>query len=172
MNPIAWFGDRVKQQLKRKVDERMMLAGHAIVDEARRLVPVRGGQLRDSIGFTYRQSDRVLQVHADAPYAVFIEFGTRFMRAQPFLRPAINAADRAFGSSHEMQFPTAPHLKGTKRKGSPKIIGYNRQMSAHLEHSSQRSSQAKVTIRRGRWNGPQHPWKGKWSGRPGPIGPE
>jgi len=54
---------------------------------AMRNAPVRTGYLRSTI---YAQiKDWVAEIGADAVYALFVEFGTRYMQSQPFLYPAI-----------------------------------------------------------------------------------
>ena len=77
-----------------------------IVDEARRLVPYATGNLHDSIAVTDDRDARLYgkvngsgfsvyvgpvgsNEDGDAFYAQFIEFGTRYMGAQPFMRPAL-----------------------------------------------------------------------------------
>jgi HK97 gp10 family phage protein len=59
----------------------------AIKAEAQKLVPVRTGYLQSTI--YAKVKEWVAEVGADATYAVFVEFGTRFMQAHPFLQPAI-----------------------------------------------------------------------------------
>jgi len=54
---------------------------------AMRNAPVRTGHLRSSIYATVK--DFVAQIGAEATYALFVEVGTRYMRAQPYLWPAI-----------------------------------------------------------------------------------
>lgn len=58
---------------------------------ARQLVPVRTGALRDSI-YVEQRGDLTFYVGASESYASFIELGTVFSPAQPFLRPAIEFA--------------------------------------------------------------------------------
>ncbi|MFW6366618.1 MAG: HK97-gp10 family putative phage morphogenesis protein [Spirochaetota bacterium] len=63
-------------------------------DRARFLAPYRTGRLRKSIkreikGLTSR-------VYTELFYAKFVEYGTRFMRPIPFIRPAVEAARRYF----------------------------------------------------------------------------
>jgi HK97 gp10 family phage protein len=55
--------------------------------EAMRVVPVRTGYLRSTIYAQVR--DWVVNIGADATYASFVELGTRYMAAQPFLYPSI-----------------------------------------------------------------------------------
>ncbi len=64
--------------------------GANIVTTAKRLAPVRTGALRNSIG--YQVKDGKLYVYADTPYAGFVELGTYKMKAQPYLRPAMDSA--------------------------------------------------------------------------------
>lgn len=54
---------------------------------ARQLVPVRTGYLRSTI--YARIQEWVAEIGAEAPYAVFVEFGTRYVRAKPFIYPAV-----------------------------------------------------------------------------------
>jgi HK97 gp10 family phage protein len=54
---------------------------------AKQLAPVRTGHLRSSI--YAKISEWVAEIGAEATYAIFIEFGTRYMQAQPYLYPAI-----------------------------------------------------------------------------------
>jgi HK97 gp10 family phage protein len=56
---------------------------------ARRIVPVRTGYLRSTIYAKIK--GWVAQIGAEATYAMFVEFGTRYMRARPYLYPAIQA---------------------------------------------------------------------------------
>lgn len=62
-------------------------AADDIVDDAQRFAPVDTGRLRQSIGRGPVQGDRV-EIHAKAPHAGFVEYGTRNMAAQPYLAPA------------------------------------------------------------------------------------
>ena len=56
---------------------------------ARQLVPVKSGKLRESIYVTVK--DWLVSVGADATYAYFVEAGTKYMAARPYLYPAIQA---------------------------------------------------------------------------------
>ena len=62
-----------------------------IVKEAKRLCPVDTGHLRDSIKRSAsKRTARGYRVIVGTPvrYAGYVEFGTRKMSAQPYLRPA------------------------------------------------------------------------------------
>jgi hypothetical protein len=99
---FQWFGQRVTDALLGDIDMRLRQAGEAVVAEARALAPVRTGALRSSIHYTV--ADRTLVIGVEVPWGVFQEFGTRFMRPHPYLRPALAAAGRVFGGSIEMDF--------------------------------------------------------------------
>lgn len=104
---FTWLGDKVKTQVSDIIDGRMNSWGQRVVARAVHNCPKRTGQLANSIGYVYRQSDKKVIIHADAPYAFFVEFGTRLMRASPYLRPALIQEGTPFGvskGSAELQF--------------------------------------------------------------------
>tara|TARA_R110002167_G_scaffold12153_2_gene52070 strand:+ start:810 stop:1001 length:192 start_codon:yes stop_codon:yes gene_type:complete len=61
---------------------------------AKRLAPVDRGILRSSIQYEIRKErgELTARIGTNVKYAVYQEFGTRYMKAQPFLRPALKAA--------------------------------------------------------------------------------
>ena len=65
-----------------------LLAGLNVSEQqAERNAPMRTGYLKSTV---YGEaSEWVAKVGADAAYAYFVEFGTRFMAAQPYLIAAI-----------------------------------------------------------------------------------
>jgi HK97 gp10 family phage protein len=54
---------------------------------AKQLAPVRTGRLSGSI--YAKIQEWVAEIGAEATYALFVEFGTRHMRARPYLYPAL-----------------------------------------------------------------------------------
>lgn len=54
---------------------------------AKKIVHVRSGHLRSKIYAEVK--DWVVKIGAAATYALFVELGTRYMRARPYLYPAI-----------------------------------------------------------------------------------
>lgn len=59
------------------------------------LAPVDTGELVGSIHADPLDSKRLRWgLFADAPHAIYVELGTVFMAAQPFLRPAVEAVTR------------------------------------------------------------------------------
>jgi HK97 gp10 family phage protein len=64
-------------------------------DLAKMKAPVRTGYLRDSIT-SERLGPKHWKVKVGAHYGIYVEYGTRYMAAQPYFRPAIKQANRAF----------------------------------------------------------------------------
>jgi len=78
--------------LEKRLEEAMVAIVKRVEGTAKVLAPVDSGTLRESIGSVTRNLAGTAAiagvVGADVKYAVFQEFGTSVMDAQPFLRPA------------------------------------------------------------------------------------
>jgi len=72
------------------------LARRAIQVErtAKHLAPVDTGRLRSSVNHSLKIDGRglVAFIGTNVDYAIYQEFGTRYQRGTPFLRPALRAA--------------------------------------------------------------------------------
>ena len=83
--------DKLPRELDVDVEAVLEANAQDIELEAKRFAPVDTGKLRQSIKAT-KISDKTYKIAANetglAPYAPFVEYGTRFQRAQPFLFPA------------------------------------------------------------------------------------
>lgn len=101
---FIWLGEKVKEAINQSIDAEMNRFGREVTALAAQKAPKRTGRLVQSIGYRYDQAARRVTIHADAPYAFFVEFGTRLRRAQPYLRPALLQARKPFGVSAELQF--------------------------------------------------------------------
>lgn len=64
-----------------------------VAKRARDLAPVDTGFLRDHI-HARKHSQLEAVVAAEADYSGFVEYGTRYMAAQPFMRPAVDEGQR------------------------------------------------------------------------------
>jgi HK97 gp10 family phage protein len=73
--------------MQKHVHRKLVSLGADVAAEARRLAPMRTGRLRSNIFSRVREW--MLVVGATAPYALFVEFGTRYMQARKFLWRAI-----------------------------------------------------------------------------------
>ena len=54
------------------------------------------GTTKRSIGLEMKDSGFTAEVGPETEYAPYVEYGTRFMEAQPFVRPALNEQAAAF----------------------------------------------------------------------------
>ena len=54
------------------------------------------GKLKESIKFDIKDAGFTAEVEPHAKYAPYVELGTRFMYAQPYLRPAYDEQKRKF----------------------------------------------------------------------------
>lgn len=54
------------------------------------------GQTKRSIGLEIRNSGFDAEVGPETEYSPYVEYGTRFMSAQPFVRPAFNEQKEKF----------------------------------------------------------------------------
>jgi len=73
-------------EMVKAMEQAMYESGKHMRDEAKRVVPVRTGRLRDSIQF--RSDTTAAIVGTDVPYGKYVELGTSKMAAQPYLQPA------------------------------------------------------------------------------------
>lgn len=74
------------------IGARLMGTGIRVESRAKRGVPVDTGRLRSSIHTTapFRRGPRlVVAIGSNVEYAGYVEEGTRYMRARPYLRPAL-----------------------------------------------------------------------------------
>jgi HK97 gp10 family phage protein len=73
--------------MQRQIHERLANWAADVKASATQRVPVKTGQLRNSI--YSKISEWVAEVGAEAAYTMFVELGTRYIRARPFLYPAV-----------------------------------------------------------------------------------
>lgn len=72
------------------------LNGSEMQRNAQRKAPVDTGHLRRSITLRYQDSGFTAKVKSEAEYAPYVEYGTRYMSAQPHVRPAFHEQKRKF----------------------------------------------------------------------------
>lgn len=70
--------------------------GAELQAKAQRNAPVDTGTLKRSISLEFRDGGLTAESEATAEYAPYVEWGTRFMNAQPFMRPAYYAQKEQF----------------------------------------------------------------------------
>ncbi len=77
------------EQYPEAVNQALMNVAQNILATANTLVPVRTGYLKSTIAIE-QPSNFQLKVKATAPYAYYVEFGTRKMSARLFLTNSVN----------------------------------------------------------------------------------
>jgi HK97 gp10 family phage protein len=82
------------ERMRAKIAEQLVNIGDEMVALSRGVAPVRTGFLRGSIFREVIESELSLTFGATAPYASYVEFGTRRMAAEPYLRPALDASQQ------------------------------------------------------------------------------
>jgi len=79
--------ERADASLRESVQQRLTELANSIKETAQQLAPARTGYLRSTI---YAQIENwKVRVGAHAPYAAYVEHGTRFMRGRRFLSQAL-----------------------------------------------------------------------------------
>ena len=75
--------DKIKDGIRKGLAE----AGEIVVKDAKAECPVDTGELQGSI--KKRVEDNTCTAFASAAHGMYVEFGTRYQRAQPFMVPAL-----------------------------------------------------------------------------------
>jgi len=77
----------IKREMPAAIESQVQAAAYACEAYAKDLCPVDTGALKASIKAD-KESALLWTVAPHTEYAVYVEFGTRRMRAQPYMRPA------------------------------------------------------------------------------------
>lgn len=85
-NDIKKIFETSPEKLKENMDKALDEGSERVLTQAKLLAPVDTGRLRQSLEKTKIQNG--YRVKTELEYAPFVEFGTKFQRAQPFLRPS------------------------------------------------------------------------------------
>lgn len=72
--------------------------GSRLQTRAQENAPVDTGTLRRSIGLSVEDGGLTAKSEATVHYAGYVELGTRFMEAQPYMKPAFNNVKSRFNS--------------------------------------------------------------------------
>jgi HK97 gp10 family phage protein len=105
------YSKQITDAVKAGIPGALEVAAVNITSKAKDIVPVDTGNLKNSI--SYRPGDKANEmiVGANAPYAVYQEFGTRYMKPQPFMRPAIDLVIKGKGTMQSIKQIVNDHFK-------------------------------------------------------------
>lgn len=102
MGAFQFFRDKLNDLVGGSVDRKMQQTANVIEQTLIPRIHVISGYLKSTSGVTYRQSDKTIMLHFDAPYAVY-EFG-RGGTHDP-VNPALQAGAKLWGGNFEVHFP-------------------------------------------------------------------
>ena len=93
--------DKLQKKLQKNVnlnDVKRVVShnGAEMQTKAQQNAPVDTGHLKRSIGLEIKDGGMTAEVEPTAEYAPYVEYGTRFLSAQPYLKPAYNEQKRKF----------------------------------------------------------------------------
>lgn len=102
MSSIKVIGiDELQMKLKKNVqmsDVKKVVRknGSDMQKKTQKNAPVDTGTLQRSIALEMRDSGKTAEVEPMVDYGAYVELGTRFMTAQPYLKPAFNEQKEKF----------------------------------------------------------------------------
>lgn len=70
--------------------------GSQLQQNAQKRAPVDTGNLKRSIQLEIKDGGLMAEVAATADYSAYVEYGTRFMHAQPYVRPSFQQQEGKF----------------------------------------------------------------------------
>ena len=93
--------EKLQKKLKKNVqmDDVKQVVRHngaEMQTKAQQNAPVDTGALKRSIGLEITDSGMSAEIEPTAEYAPYVELGTRFMEAQPYLKPAFDDQKEKF----------------------------------------------------------------------------
>lgn len=93
--------DKLQMKLKKNVQmsdvkKAVRKNGSELQKKAQKNAPVDTGTLQRSIALEMRDSGKTAEVEPMVDYGAYVELGTRFMTAQPYLKPAFNEQKEKF----------------------------------------------------------------------------
>lgn len=80
-------------EFQQKAQNKAQFRGHY---EGNRFVKPTGNLKKNITGPVIKDNGLAAEVKAEAPYSGYVEYGTRFMDAQPYFRPAFNEQKEIF----------------------------------------------------------------------------
>ncbi len=125
------------QQFQKEINDSINAQGLAlssrIETRARALAPYRSGYLRNTIDVLYDAPGKSIEIYVGAEYGLFQEFGTRYMHAHPFIRPALNA-EQIYGFDVTMAFTNTWQTDRKLLARGPGFKGHKSLTAKQKEH--------------------------------------
>lgn len=89
---IKFYQTETKEQMQKAI----VGSAYKVQTDAKRAAAVDTGRLRNSIAVDFNSEKTGAEIGTNVKYAPFIEFGTRYQKARPFLYPAWEAERAKF----------------------------------------------------------------------------
>lgn len=86
---MNWNGNGATAYIKAQINAQLALIGVFLTARMKQLAPFRTGFLRNSIFFKHDVANMIVTVYIPPFYAIYVEFGTRWMKAVGFVRQAV-----------------------------------------------------------------------------------
>ena len=91
MQNVNWHDNNFKTEIFNKFKQNMERACIIVENESKRICPVDTGRLRASITHKIEEKKDEITgiVGTNIEYAIYVEYGTSRMKAEPYLRPSL-----------------------------------------------------------------------------------
>ena len=121
---MKWFPGAIDKLIDSVAGVGLDLAGKAIVKDLRKIVGVEGygtpsspgmpphkqtGELQKSFEYRVDKKARIVHIFSNHPAAFYLEFGTRYMAARPFMLRGLLRYAEKHGASHFRAHAAARH---------------------------------------------------------------
>ena len=139
---FQWNQSAVDAEVHQRLTTELHRLGTEVVSRAQGFAPKRTGRLASSISYDWNEANYQLVFVVEAPYGMFVEFGTRYMSPHPYLRPALDVVGQIFGFETEMAFANLPHINRPVMLTPKGFVGppeLTPQQQAHIRHRLQPS---------------------------------
>lgn len=80
-----WYIKELIAKVDKDIHDKLTLAGELVSSSAKKNAPFKTGTLRDSINYKVDDADKSVTVGTNVHYAVFQEFGTKYIKPTWFL---------------------------------------------------------------------------------------
>ncbi len=120
MAAFVWNGPQVEQEVYLRIKTELNNLGTFLVSKMKSFAPVDTGLLKSSIQFTSATQELSITVYVGPFYGIYQEFGTRYIKPHPYVRPALlEGAERwKFGTLQIDLYPAAQVLEPLRAHGS------------------------------------------------------
>ena len=107
---IQWNGDQIIDEVENRIWNNMLQVAQAVVQAEKILAPKKTGWLASTSRFEAERANFAVTFKSDAPYDIFVEYGTRHMMPRAHWRPALNSVGPQYGFDFTFAFDNVPEI--------------------------------------------------------------